>query len=526
MSSSSSNIIQSKVQNLPEVGQLHIQEKAKTDRNIVAVHENAVTDKKNTEGHAKKEVEQGRHGERKMSHAYPKVRTGCLTCKIRKVKCDEGKPSCLRCTSTGRKCEGYNPPRAKVHILTGDTSAKPSGKYDSTDGWSAKGSQHSSGFSSHSHGTIHTYGSGGLELTSDELEGAKSYWPLRSNPITQDASLGRRLLDVATSLLLLEDLIEPDTVSVIAKYDSDLYEVVVDLLLECASQLNELGSRSACWSHEMLILVDAIKDAPRFKQERLLSSQPSSELSADALLSKVEREVDLLMSLATTIEDVMNDLDSYVVVPPQQHSSKHCDRHVQNQIKTEPTQVPPPPISSDPQPHDPSIESTWILVAERSEDSEATPYCSDVPPASAEPTTSPKHNFDPTGQTAPAGVIPKVTCILWEDEGSLCFLVKPMGVVVGRREDNHFINGTSLLKVAEKVGSRQTCNLELEKIRHVVEAGPTHLRGIWIPFDRALEFANLAMITDHLYPLFVYNIGALLYNPENAAPRRTVWTDE
>ncbi|KAI1757977.1 hypothetical protein F4782DRAFT_536670 [Xylaria castorea] len=36
-----------------------------------------------------------------------KVRTGCLTCKIRKVKCDEGKPHCRRCTSTGRKCDGY-----------------------------------------------------------------------------------------------------------------------------------------------------------------------------------------------------------------------------------------------------------------------------------------------------------------------------------------------------------------------------------------------------------------------------------
>ncbi|KAH0429106.1 hypothetical protein CcaCcLH18_08603 [Colletotrichum camelliae] len=36
-----------------------------------------------------------------------KVRTGCLTCKIRKIKCDEGKPVCNRCTSTGRKCDGY-----------------------------------------------------------------------------------------------------------------------------------------------------------------------------------------------------------------------------------------------------------------------------------------------------------------------------------------------------------------------------------------------------------------------------------
>ncbi|KAI4863359.1 hypothetical protein F4820DRAFT_377933 [Hypoxylon rubiginosum] len=36
-----------------------------------------------------------------------KVRTGCLTCKARKVKCDEVKPRCHRCISTGRTCGGY-----------------------------------------------------------------------------------------------------------------------------------------------------------------------------------------------------------------------------------------------------------------------------------------------------------------------------------------------------------------------------------------------------------------------------------
>ncbi|KAL8787392.1 MAG: hypothetical protein Q9213_002275 [Squamulea squamosa] len=30
-------------------------------------------------------------------------------CRIRRVKCDETKPSCVRCTSTGRKCDGYAP---------------------------------------------------------------------------------------------------------------------------------------------------------------------------------------------------------------------------------------------------------------------------------------------------------------------------------------------------------------------------------------------------------------------------------
>lgn len=33
-----------------------------------------------------------------------KARTGCLTCKSRRIKCDEGHPLCKKCSSTGRKC--------------------------------------------------------------------------------------------------------------------------------------------------------------------------------------------------------------------------------------------------------------------------------------------------------------------------------------------------------------------------------------------------------------------------------------
>ncbi|KAH7357240.1 hypothetical protein BKA65DRAFT_475025 [Rhexocercosporidium sp. MPI-PUGE-AT-0058] len=35
-------------------------------------------------------------------------RTGCGTCKIRRVKCDEGKPICNRCLKFGIACDGYN----------------------------------------------------------------------------------------------------------------------------------------------------------------------------------------------------------------------------------------------------------------------------------------------------------------------------------------------------------------------------------------------------------------------------------
>ncbi|KAB5572157.1 hypothetical protein GE09DRAFT_1098517 [Coniochaeta sp. 2T2.1] len=39
-----------------------------------------------------------------------RTRTGCITCKIRRVKCDETKPSCLRCQAQKRTCDGYPPP--------------------------------------------------------------------------------------------------------------------------------------------------------------------------------------------------------------------------------------------------------------------------------------------------------------------------------------------------------------------------------------------------------------------------------
>ncbi|KAK5000289.1 hypothetical protein LTR66_000821 [Elasticomyces elasticus] len=36
-----------------------------------------------------------------------RVKTGCVTCRIRRIKCDEGKPACNKCLSTGRTCDGY-----------------------------------------------------------------------------------------------------------------------------------------------------------------------------------------------------------------------------------------------------------------------------------------------------------------------------------------------------------------------------------------------------------------------------------
>lgn len=123
--------------------------------------------------------------------------------------------------------------------------------------------------------------------------------------------------------------------------------------------------------------------------------------------------------------------------------------------------------------------------------------------------------FDTTGQIAPPGMKPRVTATLWEDEGSLCFQVEARGICVARREDNHMINGTKLLNVAGMTRGRRDGILKSEKVRHVVKIGPMHLKGVWIPFDRALDFANKEKITELLFPLFVHNIAALLYHPTN-----------
>ncbi|CAM1500723.1 Fc.00g098850.m01.CDS01 [Cosmosporella sp. VM-42] len=125
------------------------------------------------------------------------------------------------------------------------------------------------------------------------------------------------------------------------------------------------------------------------------------------------------------------------------------------------------------------------------------------------------NSFDTTGQQPPPGMKPRVTATLWEDEGSLCFQVEARGICVARREDNHMINGTKLLNVAGMTRGRRDGILKSEKVRHVVKIGPMHLKGVWIPYDRALDFANKEKITELLYPLFVYNIGALLYHPTN-----------
>ncbi|KAL2208713.1 hypothetical protein CC79DRAFT_582197 [Sarocladium strictum] len=59
---------------------------------------------------------------------HTKAKTGCRTCRIRRVRCDEHKPSCVRCTSTGRTCDGYDSlsPSSSPSSSSSAVSASPS----------------------------------------------------------------------------------------------------------------------------------------------------------------------------------------------------------------------------------------------------------------------------------------------------------------------------------------------------------------------------------------------------------------
>ncbi|KAN0101530.1 hypothetical protein V8E51_012040 [Hyaloscypha variabilis] len=38
---------------------------------------------------------------------HTKSSDGCKTCRIRRIRCDKAKPACKKCSTTGRKCDGY-----------------------------------------------------------------------------------------------------------------------------------------------------------------------------------------------------------------------------------------------------------------------------------------------------------------------------------------------------------------------------------------------------------------------------------
>ncbi|ORZ24915.1 transcription regulator HTH, apses-type DNA-binding domain-containing protein [Lobosporangium transversale] len=110
----------------------------------------------------------------------------------------------------------------------------------------------------------------------------------------------------------------------------------------------------------------------------------------------------------------------------------------------------------------------------------------------------------------------RLTITVWEDEHTSCFQVDVKGVCVARREDNDMVNGTKLLNVVGMSRGKRDGILKNEKGRVVVKVGAMHLKGVWIPLDRAVHHAKAHNIEESLYPLLVDNPRAFLYQHPHA----------
>ncbi|KAK5095058.1 hypothetical protein LTR70_006068 [Exophiala xenobiotica] len=304
-----------------------------------------------------------------------------------------------------------------------------------------------------------------------------------------DIQQRQRFVETIVRFSLWGDVVESAEAMAVSYNDPALHRVILDLLVDCgrllrtlldswpAPETGKIAERSPegdtypaleeCITEAELFLDHGAEQGEVSEQEENLGDDQTSRhehlQSLDSLIDNFDASVGLLMDLLPSIEQIpMGD----------GNGRSYAIDHVSNFSQ---------PLT---------LSGTG-----------ATNYG--------------EHPLDTTGQLQPPGLKPRVTATLWEDEGTMCFQVHARGVCVARRQDNYHVNGTKLFNVAGLTRGRRDGILKSEKIRHVAKTGPMHLQGVWTPLERALEFANMKKITDILYPLFVRDIGSLLYNPSN-----------
>ncbi|KAJ1649646.1 hypothetical protein GGF38_006049, partial [Coemansia sp. RSA 25] len=77
--------------------------------------------------------------------------------------------------------------------------------------------------------------------------------------------------------------------------------------------------------------------------------------------------------------------------------------------------------------------------------------------------------------------------------------------------DDNMINGTKLLNVVGMSRGKRDGILKNEKGRRVVKVGPMHLKGVWIPFERARFLAEQFKVLEVLFPIFQPDPNSYLY---------------
>lgn len=123
----------------------------------------------------------------------------------------------------------------------------------------------------------------------------------------------------------------------------------------------------------------------------------------------------------------------------------------------------------------------------------------------------------------------RMTTDFWKEQSTVCLIITIRDDnprrrdsdrnlhLVTRRLDNNLINGTKLLNAAGVTRGRRDGILKAEKERHVVRTGGMGYKGVWIPFERALELAKQLGVLDTLYPIFLADLRQIFRIPENYA---------
>lgn len=125
-------------------------------------------------------------------------------------------------------------------------------------------------------------------------------------------------------------------------------------------------------------------------------------------------------------------------------------------------------------------------------------------------TNSPENDAaDPTKIRRPLKK-PRVATTFWDKENTTCYHVKAYGIVVLRRENDNYVNGTKLLNVTGMSRGKRDGMLKAERHRQVVRNGSMKLKGVWIPFDRAREIARNEGVEELLHPLFVTDLKTVV----------------
>ncbi|CAH2354309.1 hypothetical protein CLIB1423_15S03246 [[Candida] railenensis] len=110
---------------------------------------------------------------------------------------------------------------------------------------------------------------------------------------------------------------------------------------------------------------------------------------------------------------------------------------------------------------------------------------------------------------------PRIATTFWENENTICYQVEYNKIVVSRRQDSNYINATKLLNATGISRGKRDGILKAEKTKEVVKVGSMKLKGVWLPFERAAEFARNEGFDELLYPLFVKDIKGYLRNTES-----------